>query len=102
ALRESGDHIGLREDAEGNRSLVHTGAGGKESPLASSIERWKWHHLVVIRSGNEIQWSLDGAKTASFPVESASGKASDTFFFGGSCTGDGNFEGRLDEIAVFD
>src|SRR5690606_24032304 len=36
ALRESGDHIGLREDAEGNRSLVHTGAGGKESPLASS------------------------------------------------------------------
>jgi hypothetical protein len=26
----------------------------------------------------------------------------DTFFFGGSCNGEGNFEGRLDEIAVFD
>ena len=26
----------------------------------------------------------------------------DTFFFGGNSSGEGNFEGRLDEIAVFD
>jgi hypothetical protein len=46
--------------------------------------------------------SLNGGAPLSFDAKPYSSTPSDTFFFGGSCTGEGNFEGRLDEIAVFD
>jgi hypothetical protein len=98
---DAGDHIGIREDAKGNRSLVHRD-GGYEMPLPSSIERWKWHHFVIARSGNEIHLYLDGVRAGSQSNGALAGLQSETFFFGGSCAGDGNFEGRLDEIAVFD
>jgi hypothetical protein len=46
--------------------------------------------------------SFDGEAPERFDAKPFIGPQFDTFFFGGSCTGDGNFEGRLDEIAVFD
>ena len=100
AGRIVGDHIGITENTEGSRVLVHS-SGGKESLGAITVERWKWHHLVVVRSGKDLHFYLDGAKAGSRSGETANGIQSDTFFFGGSCTGEGNFEGRLDEIAVF-
>jgi hypothetical protein len=102
AGRTAGDHIGITEDTDGNRVLVHASAGKEESAGALTVERWKWHHLVVVRSGKDLHFYLDGAKAASRSNEATDGIQSDTFFFGGSCTGDGNFEGRLDEIALFD
>lgn len=99
---ESGDNIGLRENPEGNRSLVYTGSGAKELLFNAPIERWKWHHLTVVRSGKEIQLYLDGAKVGTQASEVLTASQPETVFFGGSCTGQGNFEGRLDEIAVFD
>ena len=71
------------------------------------MERWKWHHLAVIRSGDSAYVYLDGKRDAGFSIELKKPKDSepllpDTLFFGGSCTGEGNFEGRLDEIAVFE
>ena len=102
AGRTAGDHIGITEDTDGNRVLVHANGGKEESAGALTVERWKWHHLVVVRSGKDLHFYLDGAKAASRSNEATDRIQSDTFFFGGSCTGDGNFEGRLDEIALFD
>lgn len=102
AGRTAGDHIGITEDTDGNRVLVHANGGKEESAGALTLERWKWHHLVVVRSGKDLHFYLDGAKAASRSNEATDRIQSDTFFFGGSCTGDGNFEGRLDEIALFD
>ena len=102
AGRTTGDHIGITENTDGNRVLVHASGGKEESPGAIPVERWNWHHLVVVRSGKDLHLYLDGARAGSRSDEAADGIPSDTFFFGGSCTGDGNFEGRLDEIAIFD
>lgn len=101
-----GDHVGIRL-TEGTRHLVYSGTGWTESSGKLPVERWKWHHLAVIRSGDSAYVYLDGKRDAGFSIELKKPKDSepllpDTLFFGGSCTGEGNFEGRLDEIAVFE
>lgn len=102
--RAVGDHIGIREEAPGVRSLVFE-SGESLHPISAEsakIERWKWHHLVIVRDGNSGHVFLDGNQLNSLQEAKTPEINADAFFFGGSCTGDGNFEGRLDEIAVFD
>lgn len=99
-----GDHLGLREETAGSRQLVLS-SGGKEQvlPLGSAkIARWTWHHLALVRSGDHIRVYLDGQALGEALAIPAAASNPDSFFFGGSCSGQGNFEGRLDEIAVFD
>ncbi|MCB1203957.1 MAG: hypothetical protein KDN18_06835 [Verrucomicrobiae bacterium] len=92
-----GDHISIRGNGSGGRDLLF---GGGVLSGSVVIERWRWHHLVVVREGKNVRVALDGvvlqASANPFPT------TADTFFFGGNSSGEGNFEGRLDEIAVFD
>jgi hypothetical protein len=103
---EFGTHkegVGIRETESGQRMLrLDCPGGARDIPITPEVERWKWHHLVVLRHDGEIKVSFDGSELLGFDAEPFTGPSSDSFFFGGSCTGDGNFEGRLDEIAVFD
>jgi hypothetical protein len=99
-----GEHVGIQE-VNGKRILTYTGKGFAEWDVTDEahplIERWKWHHLVFVRDGKSNHVFINGKPGQPF----GSGDLvsdSETFFFGGSCTGEGNFEGRLDEIAVFD
>lgn len=102
--RNLGDHVGIREEHPGVRSLVFE-TSGKLNPIppeSAKIERWKWHHLAIARDGNSGHVFLDGIHLVSLQEGSIPESNPDTFFFGGSCTSEGNFEGRLDEIAIFD
>lgn len=98
------DQIGLRRDGEGNRVLTYQGPGNPDHPTGTSgkIERWRWHHLAFAREGMAGHVFLDGVHLTAMQKPNFPTANPDTFFFGGSCTGEGNFEGRLDEIAVFD
>lgn len=101
--RREGDQVGIREDAAGNRILTYEGPGiTAEIGSGALVKRWTWHHLVLVREGGGVRLFFDGSsmEASGSPVSPAA--ATDTLFFGGSCTGDGHFEGRLDEIAVFD
>ncbi len=102
--RGIGDHVGIREEQPGGRSLVFETAQSLHSVGAepAKIERWKWHHLALVRDGNSSRLFLDGVSLAPLPEAETPESNPDTFFFGGSSTGEGNFEGRLDEIALFD
>lgn len=96
------DSVGIRETDTGKRILALDCPGGpRDIPTTTEVQRWKWHHLVVSRKEEEIIVSFDGEPANRFDAKPFTGPEFDTFFFGGSCTGDGNFEGRLDEIAVF-
>ncbi len=106
---EFGTHregVGIRETESGQRMLrLDCPGGARDIPITPEVERWKWHHLVLLRHDDEIKVSFDGSELQGFDATASkafTGPSSDSFFFGGSCTGDGNFEGRLDEIAVFD
>jgi hypothetical protein len=70
----------------------------------TTIDRWTWRRLVCVRDGERVRVYLDGeiqpeidvAAPADFPA------GFDQFFFGGRSDNEANWEGRLDEIAVFD
>lgn len=107
-----GDHVGLT-DVDGERYLVYAGKGfasgssapidAKDNPNATiaPIERWTWNHLAFARDRDSAHVFLNGKHLAVYTTDVPDGQP-DSFFFGGSCLDRDNFEGRLDEIAVFD
>lgn len=102
AAHPEGDQIGLREDEAGLRQLVLQGADDAAAVLSGkAVERWTWHHLVVTRNGEKLSVLLDGTPLQ-IPGTIPAAKGSEQFIFGARSGGGGNFEGRLDEIAVFD
>lgn len=96
-----GDHIGLKDTATGARMVRQSNQSLGEWPESPAIQRWTWHHLIFARDKNATRIYLDGVLTGSESSEQPE-ISPDTFFFGGSCAGNGFFQGRLDEIAVFD
>ncbi len=93
--RQTGEHLGLNAKGQlifRSSKKTHTG----KTPTT----RWQWHHAVLVRDGEKVKIYLDGqlqieAKaTALLPVE--------TIHLGGRNDNESNWEGRLDEAAVFD
>jgi len=100
-----GDHIGISgtasKDAQG-RLFFFNGNERDELLIGKTkIERWEWHHLVYVREGAKVSVYLDGELEIK-------GKAAVTLpptvkqvFIGGRNDGYANFEGRIDEAAVY-
>jgi concanavalin A-like lectin/glucanase superfamily protein/neutral/alkaline ceramidase-like enzyme len=99
-----GDHLGLggAENHPGRLVFQH----GEAAPLAGRTEvaRWTWNHVLLVRDGENVRIYLNGASEPEIetkcPVDFPPGF--DRVFFGGRCDGQSNWEGRLDEIAIFD
>jgi len=93
--RQTGEHLGL--NAKGQ--LIFQ-SGAQTFTGKANATRWQWHHAVLVRDGDTARVYLDGqlqfeAKAnALLPVE--------TLHLGGRNDNESNWEGRLDEAAVFD
>ena len=94
SAKATGDSLGLNAKGQlifGNGQETLTGK--------ASTERWKWHHALLVRDGENVQVYLDGKLEISSkakvqaPVE--------TFFIGGNNSKQSSWEGRLDEAAIF-
>lgn len=96
------DQIAILAGENGGRQLAYSGPGFSAWPMLSDpIERWTWNHLAFIRKGNGAYVYLNGKRLGSFDSDRDT-HSPNTFFFAGD-GGDGTrFEGRLDEIALFD
>jgi len=86
--------------------IFQHGASAGHDPLIgkTTIDRWTWNHVVLIREGTTIRVYLNGnaepeIQQDSVPVSPAELQQ---FYFGGRSDNADNWEGRLDEIAVFD
>jgi hypothetical protein len=77
---------------ERNQSLVG------RTPLALRT----WHHVVLARDGLKATAYLDGNPEMSGNIEFTVPLGESTVFLGGRCDNFANFEGRLDEVALFD
>lgn len=96
-------NIGLTDKTEGNlRHLVYVAPGVTNVLSQKALERWKWYHLAFVQSSGETHLYLNGEKFAGPPKSTGKAISADTLFFGGSAGNDDNFEGKLDEIAIFD
>ncbi len=99
-----GIHVGLGGTSQEPGKLVaQVGAG----PLVSGkteLARWSWHEVSIQKRGSQLSVYLDGGQQPELtvdlpPAENAS--LSSHFYFGGRSDNASNWEGRLDEIAVF-
>ncbi len=102
-LGASGDHLGIGGRSGHTGKLVFFHGNNPQTAVAGKTEipRWQWQHVVLVRDGDQVRAYLNGnleletQALAKFPA------AFDQCFFGGRSDNASNWEGRLDEIAVF-
>ena len=104
ALGMLGDHLGIGGKSGNTGRLIFFSGPNEKNIVAGKTElpRWQWQHVVLVRYKNKARVYLNGV--LEFETESVvdSTKPPEECFFGGRSDNDSNWEGRLDEIAVFD
>ena len=70
----------------------------------TEIKRWTWNHVLLVRDGKTVRVYLNHETRPEIEAKAATSVVAglDQLFFGGRCDNQANWEGRLDEIAVFD
>lgn len=93
----SGIHLGLSKN--GKLTLLT----GNEPPIIGStvVDRWKWSTATVVFKKSEIEVYLNDSQAAEITVPWQRSFPIETFFFGGRSDNDDNWEGKLDDIAIF-
>ncbi|MBM3883003.1 MAG: hypothetical protein FJ387_25345 [Verrucomicrobia bacterium] len=99
-LSSYGEHLGIGGRGGHTGKLIFLSGKRPQDIVAgrTEIPRWRWHQVALVRDGDAVRVYLDGAlelETAATPARASS------MFFGGRSDNDSNWEGRLDEIAVF-
>jgi hypothetical protein len=104
ALGAPGDHLGIGGSAGHTGKLIFNSGDKSNQVLGGStvIQRWTWNHVVLVRDGDKICVYLNGNLEIGAVAESLIPPIVGQFFIGGRCDSDSNFEGRIDETAVYD
>ena len=104
--RVHGDHLGMGGTARHTGKLIYQhGNDPSVGQLGgrTAIKRWSWNHVVFVRDREHIRVHLNGASNPEIEVKANPlARGQSELFFGGRCDNQANWEGRLDEIAVFD
>lgn len=95
SLNAPGDHLGM--DAKG-RLLFSDGE--KTYHGKTPAKRWTWRQAALVREGEKAKIYLDGKLEIDASVKT--GSIVEDFFIGGRNDNQSNWEGRLDEVALFD
>tara|TARA_Y100000588_G_scaffold366671_1_gene432642 strand:+ start:6601 stop:8697 length:2097 start_codon:yes stop_codon:yes gene_type:complete len=95
SLKAPGDHLGL--DAKG---LLLFNDGENSHHGKTTVKRWAWQQVAMVRKGEGIRVYLDGG--LEIEAKAKATLQAEDFFIGGRNDNDSNWEGRLDEVAVFD
>ena len=103
-LGSYGEHLGVGGTSGNTGRLIFQHGANSGSIVAGKTEipRWEWRHVVYVRDGDKVYVYLGGKlelETKS-PAEFPAGF--DTVFVGGRSDRQFNWEGRLDEVAMFD
>jgi hypothetical protein len=103
-LDAHGDHLGIGGKSGNTGRLIFFHGDDASSAVAGKTEipRWEWRHVVFVRDGATVRVYLDGRLEIEAKASAEFPQAYDQCFFGGRSDNDSNWEGRLDEIAVFD
>lgn len=108
ALGPNGDHLGIGGTATEPGRLIflhgNDSEGAKPVVGRTKIQRWTWCHVVFVRDGDQVRIHLNGEQQPEIDTKSPADLPAgfDQLFLGGRCDNQWNWEGRLDEIAVFD
>ena len=106
-LSPHGDHLGIGGTAtEPGKLIFQHGDATRHVPSVgkTTIDRWTWNHVVLIRDGTTIRVYLNGNAEPEIQQDSVPVSPPELrqLYFGGRSDNADNWEGRLDEICVFD
>lgn len=97
-----GEHLGLG-GAEHHAGKLILSTGGVTYTGKTQIERWTWAHVSMTIKNGQAKVYLNGNETPEIEAKVDSNRLTiDQFFFGGRSDNQSNWEGRIDEIAIFD
>lgn len=104
ALGARGDHLGLGGAGEHAGKLIFLHGNDPAAVVAGrgEIPRWEWRHVVLVRDGSSVRVYLNGELDLETTAAADFPPGFDRLFVGGRSDGVDNWEGRLDEVAVFD
>ena len=103
-LGAGSDHLGLGGTAGHAGRLIYQRSDDSAAVVGgkTEIKRWSWNHVVLVRSGEKIRVYLNGQAEPEIEMDvTAAGGSIDELFLGGRSDGAANWEGRLDEVALF-
>ena len=102
----AGDHLGITGTAMQNpgRLLICNGDTQREAVEGKTeLELHRWYHVQLVRQGRHVRVFLDGNSVPEIECQIADTRPDQSsVFVGGRCDGLFSFEGKLDEVAVFD
>lgn len=105
-LSSGGIHLGLSGGTDQPGRLMLQSGMAKAHLGKSVTPRWQWGRAVLVKSGNKLDvYQADGQVpeiSIELTPEQRLGSAVSELFFGGRSDRVDNWEGKLDEIAVFD
>lgn len=98
-----GDHLGIGGQSGHTGKLIFLHGADAKSVTAGKTEipRWQWQHVVLVRDGGTVRAYLNGQLELEAKVPANFPAGFDQCFLGGRSDNDSNWEGRLDEVAVF-
>ncbi len=102
-----GEHLGIggtfRADVTGKLILFNGNERDEVLVGRTTLALRAWHHVVLVREGNKVRVHLDGRAepeiSGTFNHTVPAGET--TVFIGGRNDGMFNFEGKLDEVALY-
>jgi hypothetical protein len=105
----AGEHLAIGgKGAAAGRLIFHAGADPREAlagatnvPLRNWVPRESWHHVAMVRDGSRVAVYLDGQAQPEIAGQAAVPPAADQVLIAGRNDGRFNFEGRIDEVAVY-
>ncbi len=107
-LSSFGDHLGVGGTATiPGRLVFQNGRTSADNPAVTGtteITRWTWNHVALIREGDRVRVYLNGQTKPEIDHLSVTTlpESFPQLFFGGRSDNRDNWEGRMDEVLVFD
>lgn len=97
-----GEHLGIVGQGERAGRLVFlNGDPGQTNAGTTHIDRWTWHHVVLVRTPAKTTVYLDGRPELEVETRQPGSSEVEQIFVGGRNDNADNWEGKLDEVAVF-
>jgi len=101
------EQVGISGKAPGKpgRLLFYNGDRERETQIGrTELALQQWHHLLLVRKADTVKVFLDGNPEPEIDATVSDTRPSEntSVFVGGRADGRFNFEGRIDEAALFD
>jgi len=94
------DNLSLVRKEQGDTATLRLSLGKSTATGKTALRTKSWHHVVLVREGDHVTLWLDGRPELKITAGGTGGNP--PLIFAGDATNTANFEGRLDEIALYE